>query len=203
LNSNLVTLIVVEGKKDRHDSTRLVFEKMSKIMEWHDVKYLSLDMTYKEAIKFEIGGHLNFLPNGSSHALVCTWDGFIINPHLWTDKWLEYDMIGSPWPKSWNTGNQVGNMGLCLMSRRFMEMAQKYMNLYDGCPSDVFLCQKMYSKFTEEGIKYAPVELAARFGWEYDIEGGFAGPEKSFGFHGWVNGKNQKEYYERLSSLAR
>lgn len=203
MNSKSVTLMVIEGKKEKHESTKLVFDKMSEIMEWHKNIYLKMDTTYAEAMKFELGGHLDFLPDGSSHALVCTWDGFILNPHLWTDEWLEYDMVGSPWPKSWHTGNQVGNTGFCLLSRKFMEMAGKYKHLHNGCGGDVFLCQRMYSRFTEEGIRYAPVELAARFGWEMDIEGDLAGPDKSFGFHGWVNGKNQEEYYKKLSSLTR
>lgn len=197
MKTKTVTLMVVEGKTEYHESTKIVFDKMSALMDWHDSLYLKMSMTYKEAIKFELGGHLDFMPKGSSHALVCTWDGFIINPHLWTDEWLDYDMVGPPWPKSWNTGNQVGNMGFCLLSRNFMEASQRSRNLHCGENSDVFLCQKMHQRFIDQGVKYAPVDLAARFGWEYDIEG--AGPDKSFGFHGWVNGKSKKDYYLRLA----
>lgn len=197
-----VTLMVVEGKKSNHETTGKVFEKMSSLGGWGHRVYVKKEMTYREAIRFEIGGQLEHLPEGSSHALVCTWDGFVANPHLWTTEWLNYDMVGSPWPKSWNTGNQVGNMGFCLLSRRFMEKALENRHLHkEGEASDVFLCQRMHTKFTEEGIKYAPTELAAMFGWEYDVEGGLAGPDRSFGFHGWVNGKSRDDYYAMLEKM--
>ncbi len=191
--------MVVEGRKEKHDATKSVFETMSRIMDWHEKIYVKMDMNYQEAIKLELGGHLEFLPEESSHALVCTWDGFITNPHLWSDEWLRYDMVGSPWPKSWNTGNQVGNMGFCLLSRRFLEAAHASRHLHrDGEPSDVFLCQRMSGQFAEQGIMYAPVESAARFGWEHDVEMNLNGPDKSFGFHGWHHGRNQKAYYDKL-----
>ena len=30
--------------------------------------------------------------------LVIQSDGFVINPNLWTNQFLEYDYIGAPWP---------------------------------------------------------------------------------------------------------
>ena len=201
MNPN-VMLLVIEGVPERHESTRSVFKKMSELGPWQSCLYVDNEMSYAEANRMEVGGYLDFMSEKASHMVVCTWDGFILNPHLWTDEWLQYDMVGSPWPKSWNTGGRVGNMGFNMQSRRFMEVARKYRSEYHGGAGDVFLCQKMKSNFESEGVRYAPVELAARFGWEYDIEEGLAGPDKSFGFHGWVNGKSRKEYYERLSRLA-
>lgn len=37
-------------------------------------------------------------------------DGFIINPHLWDDNFLNYDYIGAPW-KNYGQRNRVGNGG--------------------------------------------------------------------------------------------
>lgn len=198
-----VTLLVFEGVSSRHESTRKVFDNMSALGGWGSCVYAAKDMSYREANMMEAtGGYLEFLHPGSTHVLVCTWDGFIINPRLWTDEWLEYDMVGSPWPKHWNTNGRVGNMGFNMQSRRFLEVAKKYGSLYAGQPGDVFLCQKMRTNFESEGARYAPVELAARFGWEYDIEEGLAGPDKSFGFHGWVNGKSREAFYAKLSGLT-
>jgi len=42
-------------------------------------------------------------------------DGFIINPHLWREEFLEYDYIGAPW--KWEGRiNRVGNGGFVLKS---------------------------------------------------------------------------------------
>ena len=41
-----------------------------------------------------------------THMLVMQWDSFIVNPHLWTDQFLEYDYIGAPWPH--HPDNPVG-----------------------------------------------------------------------------------------------
>jgi hypothetical protein len=205
MNTNNCTLIVFEGLKKNYKYSTIVFNKICSVMKWHDAVHLKMDMTYNEFNKFEAsGGYLDFISKSSSHALICTWDGFIVNPHLWIDEWLDYDMIGSPWPKFFKTAgynqseNRVGNTGFCLMSRNFLKAAKESQHFYQGGPGDVFLCQSMYERFVNQGIKYAPVNLAARFGWEHYIEEGLAGPDKSFGFHGWVSGKCQEEYYKQL-----
>jgi hypothetical protein len=40
--------------------------------------------------------------------------------------------------------------------------------------------------------------VAAVFSWEHRIEEGLADRDKSFGFHGWVDGKQQEDYYALL-----
>jgi hypothetical protein len=47
-------------------------------------------------------------------------------------------------------------------------------------------------------MKYAPVEIAAKFSWEHYIEEGDCGPACSFGFHGWVAGKTADQYNRLL-----
>ena len=131
----------------------------------------------------------------TSHALICTHDGFIANPHLWDDSWLEYDMLGAPWPAFWNVGHRVGNTGFTLQSQRFLQMAAKAEALWKGEPGDVFLCRTMEQGFRDNGIKYAPVNVASTFSWEHYIEENTAGPDRSFGFHGWVAGKTRDQYY--------
>jgi len=53
----------------------------------------------------------------------------------------------------------------------------------------------MEQGFRDNGIKYAPVNVAAAFSWEHYIEENTAGPDRSFGFHGWVAGKTAEQYY--------
>ena len=188
-----VTLIVFEGLKSRHEQSGKLFKHLCGLGGFGDAVYIAEDCTYQQAMHWELGRFADYFD--TSHALICTHDGFISNPHLWQDSWLEYDMIGAPWPAFWNVGHRVGNTGFTLQSQKFLQMAAKAEALWKGEAGDVFLCRTMEQGFRDNGIKYAPVNVAAAFSWEHYIEENTAGPDRSFGFHGWVAGKTREQYY--------
>lgn len=188
-----VTLIVFEGLKSRHEQSGKLFNHLCGLGGFGDAVYIAEDCTYQQAMHWELGRFADYFD--TSHALICTHDGFISNPHLWQDSWLEYDMIGAPWPAFWNVGHRVGNTGFTLQSQRFLQMAAKAEALWKGEAGDVFLCRTMEQGFRDNGIKYAPVNVAAAFSWEHYIEENTTGPDRSFGFHGWVAGKTREQYY--------
>ena len=188
-----VTLIVFEGLKSRHEQSGKLFKHLCGLGGFGDAVYIAEDCTYQQAMHWELGRFADYFD--TSHALICTHDGFISNPHLWQDSWLEYDMIGAPWPAFWNVGHRVGNTGFTLQSQKFLQMAAKAEALWKGEAGDVFLCRTMEQGFRDNGIKYAPVSVAAAFSWEHYIEENTAGPDRSFGFHGWVAGKTRDQYY--------
>ena len=188
-----VTLIVFEGLRSRHEQSGKLFKHLCGLGGFGDAVYIAEDCTYQQAMHWELGRFADYFD--TSHALICTHDGFIANPRLWKDEWLEYDMIGAPWPASWNVGHRVGNTGFTLQSQKFLQMASKAEALWKGEAGDVFLCRTMEQGFRDNGIKYAPVEVAAAFSWEHYIEENTAGPDRSFGFHGWVAGKSAEQYY--------
>jgi hypothetical protein len=101
------------------------------------------------------------LPLMGSHALKCEWDGFVLNPKCWTDDFLEWDYIGSPF-----FGHTVGNMGFCLQSQRYFK-ALKELNLpateFACYPSDQKICIENRANMEALGVRFAPVELANRF----------------------------------------
>ena len=188
-----VTLIVFEGLKSRHEQSGKLFKHLCGLGGFGDAVYIAEDCTYQQAMHWELGRFADYFD--TSHALICTHDGFIANPHLWQDSWLEYDMIGAPWPAFWNVGHRVGNTGFTLQSQKFLQMAAKAEALWKGEAGDVFLCRTMEQGFRDNGIKYAPVDVSAAFSWEHYIEENTAGPDRSFGFHGWVAGKTPDQYY--------
>ena len=188
-----VTLIVFEGLKSRHEQSGKLFKHLCGLGGFGDAVYIAEDCTYQQAMHWELGRFADYFD--TSHALICTHDGFISNPHLWDDSWLEYDMVGAPWPAFWNVGHRVGNTGFTLQSQKFLQMAAKAEALWKGEAGDVFLCRTMEQGFRDNGIKYAPVNVAAAFSWEHFIEENTAGPDRSFGFHGWVAGKTRDQYY--------
>lgn len=123
--------------------------------------------------------------------MVVQSDGFIKNPHLWRDEFLDYDYIGAPWP--WH--NVCGNGGFCIRSKKFIQASSelKYNKAhpeYPECPEDNFLCLPSYNRsfFENKGIKFADIKTALDFSFEHPIPN-FPNHNKaqSFGFHGKFN----------------
>ena len=156
------------------------FEKCSKINDIMDFNYLAFSDLEKYI--------------QTSHALLIQYHAYIINPACWNNDWLQYDYIGAPWrwqEKSYLTDDsehiRVGNGGFSLRSKKLLEMPQKlelqleqrqgYWN------EDGNICVYHRSKFLGEGIKYAPVEIAAKFSYENPMSENNFGKMKSFGFH--------------------
>jgi hypothetical protein len=128
-------------------------------------------------------------------------DGWILNPHLWTDDFLKWDYIGAPWPRSW-CRIRVGNSGFSLRSRAFCEVSAAIADSYADEGYDVFVCRVMHDEFLDRGIKYAPLATAGAFSWEHDCDDVVVGPNASFGFHGWVNHRKAKHYTPTLDHFA-
>ena len=93
-------------------------------------------------------------------------DGFIINADKWTDDFLKYDWIGAPWKKGAHflyNGERVGNGGVSIRSKKLMDIAKKY-----ECDNheDSFICCNLRQILLDNGVKFAPLELAAKFSLE-------------------------------------
>lgn len=123
-------------------------------------------------------------------ALCVQWDSCIINPELWDDEFLKYDYIGAPW--AFDSINRVGCGGWSLRSRKLLELCSMLPYVKTGNKEldneDYHFCITHYQYMVDNGIKFAPLELARKFGVEHPI------PEaphryndlstyKSFGFH--------------------
>lgn len=143
----------------------------------------------------------------TDYALIIQDDGFVLNFGQWTDVFLNYDFIGAPWPeeKSWidcqqykNYVNRVGNGGFSLRSRRFMELSSNF-DTCEGLGEDVFLCNKNYQYMINNGIKFAPLEIAAGFSYENNLidwkQREVLNPDNHFGFHG----KNSSNHEQIIS----
>ena len=108
-------------------------------------------------------------------------DGFILNPHLWNDEFLNYDYIGAPWKE--HAKHRVGNGGFCLRSRRLLYLSQ-FIPYYPDAHDDELICITYRKFFEDNGIKYAPLELAMKFALESQIPECDYDLDKCFGFHG-------------------
>jgi hypothetical protein len=134
----------------------------------------------------------------TTHCLMVQHHAWITNPEIWSDDWLQYDYIGAPW--AWkvdayvchDTGEhvRVGNGGFSLRSKKLLEIPVNHnlplLQEQGWYNEDGNLCVYHRKKMLELGVKYAPVEVAAKFSYENTVFEN-AGIEKSFGFH-----KNQR-----------
>lgn len=128
--------------------------------------------------------------------LIIQTDGYILNPHSWSNLFLHYDYIGAPW--YWFNG-VCGNGGFCLRSKKFLEESSKIFNqyqwdnpkyvphLYSTCPEDYFLCIQSRSTLESKGVKFAPGGVGQQFSFEYPMGIPNEGLHSSFGFHGKHN----------------
>ena len=152
---------------------------------------------------YELYKHIN-----TDFALIVHADGFVIHPENWRDEFLDYDYIGSPWPLPKNDyayrdskGNicRVGN-SVSIRSKRLMEFPDKnkvkWQRVDDGFYNeDIFICCHCKNAMEEQGIRWAPFELALKFGREHPL------PENKgvepFIFHKWWG---ENENYPRFYS---
>ena len=121
------------------------------------------------------------------------YDGFVVHPELWSNDFLTYDYIGSPWREAdWficpngemsRVGNSVG-----IRSKKLLEMPSRLgleftPNINGLFNEDTFLCVSVKEILEKNGCTFAPLSVAARFGKEMVI------PEnkgkKTFLFHKW------------------
>jgi len=201
-----VTLLAVSSDRVQSNIDALV--RCMGLMEFGEVKFISHKKpdNLPDGIKFgeckeiksiydydcfsflEMGWHVE-----TPFVLLVQDHGQILHPELWDDAWMQYDWISSPWPRrpefvSVSTGLmiRVGNGGVRLTRQRMIRLP-KILGLpvvYDrGWSADDGLFCSFYAKtFLENGIKYAPVEEAAKFGFENDVEEN-QHITKFFGYH--------------------
>lgn len=118
----------------------------------------------------------------SSHVLVVQWDGFVWHPDAWDPAFLQYDYIGPRWHDAPSAALSVGNGGFSLRSQRLLQALQDPA-FEPQHPEDVCICRTYRDALEQRhGIRFAPPEVADRFGFERTPPRG-----RPFGFHGLMN----------------
>lgn len=138
----------------------------------------------------------------TEYCLTFQGDGFIIDPKMWSEKFLNYDYIGAPWLSE--EKNNVGNGGFSLRSKKFLHSASKL--TYNSkiqfqkhipagqliTPEDWFICCYSYDEMINMGVKFADIETAYAFSVEHpsqikNYDRFNIDTYQSFGFHGSFN----------------
>ncbi len=128
------------------------------------------------------------------YALSIQWDGFIVRPDLWDERFLDYDYIACPWPLQniKNPDHRVGSGGFCLFSKRLAQFWAEHGD--ENIPNDWERGAVNRKKYEDAGFTFAPLELAMKFGEEIVLDD--QPRVESFGFHAFQYGDHEK--YRKL-----
>jgi hypothetical protein len=182
------------------------YKKYNNDIELIDIGTINNITRYSEFCLKELDDYIE-----TDYCLTVQHDGFIVRPNLWTDEFLEYDYIGAPWPEKWGYVNRVGNGGFNLKSKKFLQVCKKIFKNIDMqvdikrekgylLSNDDFLYSVVfYKEMLKEGIKYAPVELAARFSIEHPVK---EMQSESFGFHETFTNFTKEAYLEKYINIT-
>lgn len=114
----------------------------------------------------------------TDYCLLIHPDGYVINPDKWDNRFLDYDYIGAPWPESRTfitTGGQMIRVGnsVSIRSKRLLQLPSQlglYWKPHDGHTNeDTAICVHYRYHFTDAGMTFAPVEIAALFSHEIPV----------------------------------
>jgi len=175
-----VTLIALTNRD--FEGHKKAIDKSCEGIEWGGVKIIwdeSIknidDWNYK--IIYELHKYID-----TEFALLIHADGYVISPASWRDEFLSYDYIGAPWPLpqddySYKTPKgeliRVGN-SVSLRSKKLLELPSKlnleWKSYYGNTNEDGFLCVHNRDILNENGMKFAPLEVAKYFSKEHEIE---------------------------------
>lgn len=203
-----ITLVAVSSIKI--SETKRALEISQENIEYYDVKLISDQNIrslneYSEFILYKLCNYIE-----SDFALVVQYDGYVIRPEKWNDEFLQYDYIGAPWTPNTHFTKEgveirVGNGGFSLRSKKLLnalnELGLPFTDNGTGFfHEDGVICNHYRKTLEDYGIKYAPVDVAARFSKEHLV------PEtvESFGFHKYKSlNKNYKNFTQSFKKIIK
>jgi hypothetical protein len=205
-----VTLLAYDTRPEEINNIIRVLKKCCEDLDFFEVKLLT-DIepdNLPENIKWEYAPHINHIDDynlymfkylwkhlDTSHCLFVQSDSCILHPELWDDNWLQYDYVGAPWPIientyiAWGSKEVVrqGNGGFSLRSKTITQIPYIHdlpLLREQGWANEDGVLNCYYRELMLAlGIKYAPIEVAAKFAYENPVPENNYGNMKTFGFH--------------------
>lgn len=201
---NSISALIESCKKIKFNSVKFISHiRPASLPDFIEFNYIdpitSIDQ-YSFNMIYKLSNYIN-----TDFAITCQSDGFIVNPHLWKDEFLNYDYIGAPFALPSDSysyrdiyGNifRVGNGGFSLRSKRLIDLPNElnleWKSFHGFYNEDGFICAMNRHIYEQNGIKFAPIDVAKYFSHEAQI------PEiqgiEPFGFHG----KSSKYYFNNI-----
>ncbi len=194
-----VTLCTFGSEKYKEVHQKML-DFSSREIEFGAIKNIIVDTNnineWNRAVVYDLGDYIE-----TDFALLVHGDGGVGEPQMWNDEWLNCDYIGSPFPVpkddfSFRDINgkiqRVGN-SVSLRSKKLLQLPKKigmeWKPFHGFYNEDGYICVNMRHIFEENGCKFAPFEVAVKFGREMPL------PEnkgiKTFIYHKTI-GENAK-----------
>lgn len=172
LNLSEVTLCVIDTTSKVHLASHAICESL-KQASFGAVKLLTNDMSQPHAVKIKplnnISDYSQFCVKelhryiDTPFCIIAQWDGYMLNSDSWTNEFLKWDYIGSPWMPA----NVNGNGGWSLRSKKLLEACFKLADEKDSChPEDAWVCMAHRKDLEAAGCRFAPIELCRQWGFE-------------------------------------
>jgi hypothetical protein len=180
LDLQKVCCVLVDGV-DPNQSAK-VLNYCADLCDFHSIKLFSFEkpnvqynhefiqikkFTYPEYNRFLIKDLSPYI--NTDYVLIIQTDGFIVNINCWSNDFLQYDYIGAPWVHGTLPNTRVGNGGFSLRSKKFIERCSASDIAINSNQEDIVVCSTNKHIIEQSGLKYAPVEVAAKFSWGGDI----------------------------------
>ena len=146
-----------------------------------------LQVITNETIR-SIGDYSRFMLRGlcphvkTSHCLVVQWDGFVLDPSMWSDDFLRFDYIGPVWERFRDEERCCCTGGFSLRSRRLLTALLD--ERIPPHPAEDVCIALEHREYLERhhDIRYCDKRTACRFA----LEDLYVSPS-AFGFHGVQN----------------
>jgi len=174
-----VTLIALTNKD--WEGHKKALDKSSEGIKWGGAKIIwdesirSID-DWNRKIIYELADYID-----TPYCLLFHADGYVIRPEEWREEFLDYDYVGAPWPLPNDDYSyrdpegaviRVGN-SVSLRSRKLLrlprELDMEWRPYFGNTNEDGFLCVHNHKVLEENGIKFAPLEVAKHFSKEHEI----------------------------------
>ncbi len=174
-----VSLVVLSGLGHKYDENLEALEKSCKGIKFGSARYIEMPKivdidSWNRAVIFDLPKYIK-----TSHCLLIHGDGYVINPHLWRDEWLDLDYIGAPWPlpqDNYSYRDEEGNLvrvgnSVSLRSKKLMDLiATRPMDYHYGNNNeDGQICCWNRKWLESQGCKFATLEQAVHFSKEHEI----------------------------------
>jgi len=206
----------IEASMNNIEYAKVVFitaDSKAKSTKNININYIN-QMSWNDYNEFILKDLTNYFD--TEYVLLTQDDGFVSNPNKWSDEFFKYDYIGAPWPlhlvnnllnnlsrnkdffglpfktnvpklENYDIHNyRVGNGGFSFRSKKLCNFTQQFSDKYPERPEDCIISLYEKHNLNINGLKIAPVELAAQFSVEEHNEfNPYKDTSKTFGFHGF------------------
>lgn len=177
-----VTLVAITGLGYQEAEHKKALQLSCLGIEFADVKLIQLESitdieSWNKAVIYELPKYID-----TEFLILIHADGYIINPQLWRNEWLSYDYVGAPFPLPTDDYSykdvrgvvqRVGN-SVSLRSKRLIDLAPalglEWKPFHGFYNEDGFITVNNRHIYEENGMKFAPLEVAKYFSKEHEIE---------------------------------